>query len=84
MARVGREDQVVIAGAIHELLDMNFGPPLHSLVIVGDTHELEKEMLDLFSVSAFVRSVGEENARLVQDDTDASSDGEIVAENVYL
>ena len=30
------------------LLDVDFGPPLHSLVIAGDTHVIEDEILALY------------------------------------
>ena len=50
LARVGRADQLVVAGTMEELATLDFGGPLHSLVIVGETHELEQEMLDEFSV----------------------------------
>ena len=51
LARVGREDQLVIAGAMGELATVDFGGPLHSLIIVGEMHELEKEMLMEFHYS---------------------------------
>ncbi|KAK4387462.1 putative diphthine methyl ester synthase [Sesamum angolense] len=50
LARVGCEDQVIIAGSMKQLLTLDFGPPLHCLVIVGDTHPLEEEMLEFYSI----------------------------------
>ena len=47
LARVGAEDQTIVAGPMRQLLHVDFGPPLHSLVIAGDLHPLEREMLDL-------------------------------------
>lgn len=46
MARVGSEDQVTAAGPMKSLLDINFGPPLHSLIIAGTVHIVEQELLD--------------------------------------
>jgi diphthine synthase len=52
VARIGSEDQRIVAGPMKSLLEVDFGAPLHSLVIAGDTHEIEEEMLaKYFSVS---------------------------------
>ncbi|KAK4481433.1 hypothetical protein RD792_012325 [Penstemon davidsonii] len=50
LARVGCEDQKIVAGSMTELLGQDFGPPLHCLVIVGDTHPLEEEMLEFYKI----------------------------------
>ncbi len=46
LARVGAEGQTVVAGPMKQLFDVDFGPPLHSLVIAGDLHPIETEMLE--------------------------------------
>lgn len=48
VARVGSAAQKVVAGSMKELLDIDFGEPLHSLVIAGDVHECEQEHVNLF------------------------------------
>lgn len=48
-ARIGSEDQMVVAGPMKELHTIDFGAPLHCLVIVGKTHPLEEEMLDFYT-----------------------------------
>ena len=48
IARIGSEDQRIVAGSMASLLDVDFGPPLHSLVIAGDTHVIEDEILALY------------------------------------
>lgn len=48
MARIGCEEQVIVAGSMKQLLDVDFGSPLHCLVIVGETHPLEEEMLEFY------------------------------------
>ena len=48
IARIGSEDQRIVAGSMVSLLDVDFGPPLHSLVIAGDTHVIEDEILALY------------------------------------
>ncbi|KAI0513897.1 hypothetical protein KFK09_009929 [Dendrobium nobile] len=50
LARLGYEDQMIVAGSMKELLDVDFGAPLHCLVIVGHTHPVEEEMLEFYSV----------------------------------
>ncbi|CAK9201978.1 unnamed protein product [Sphagnum troendelagicum] len=51
LARLGTSSQKIVAGSMKELLDIDFGPPLHSLVIVGDTHVMEEEFLTFFRAS---------------------------------
>ena len=58
------------------------GPPLHALIIVGDTHELEQTMLDYFRVpptpagGAGGRSVGaDEKSEYEGESEDESEDG---------
>ncbi|CAK9312715.1 unnamed protein product [Citrullus colocynthis] len=47
-ARLGSEDQMIVAGTMKQLRSIDFGPPLHCLVIVGKTHPVEEEMLDFY------------------------------------
>ena len=49
MARLGAEDQVIVHCPLSAMLEVELGPPLHSLVVVGHTHPLEQEMLALFT-----------------------------------
>jgi diphthine methyl ester synthase len=35
----------IVAGTMKELLDVDFGPPLHSLIISGELHPIEQQML---------------------------------------
>jgi diphthine synthase len=50
IARLGREDQKIVCATLAELASgcegLDMGPPLHSLVIVGDTHPVEDEILE--------------------------------------
>ena len=55
LARVGREDQVLLAGTVGEFLaqkeevNERLGGPLHSMVVCArGLHELEQEYLDGF------------------------------------
>jgi len=50
LARVGAPDQKIVSGKIKDLLNFDFGGPLHSLVIPAPgLHSLEKEMIDIHS-----------------------------------
>jgi len=50
LARVGWDDQRIIAGKMSTVRDAELGAPLHSLVIPGDLHFLEVDMLKQFAV----------------------------------
>lgn len=45
IARIGRDDQVIKYAKASELLNQDFGAPLHSLIIPGKLHFVEEEML---------------------------------------
>ncbi|KAL7161255.1 hypothetical protein ACSBR2_041827 [Camellia fascicularis] len=49
-ARLGSENQMVVAGSMKQLLSVDFGAPLHCLVIVGETHPVEEEMLGFYTL----------------------------------
>jgi len=48
LARVGAANQQIVCGSMKELLSHDLGPPLHSLIIPGHLHFIEKDMLRLF------------------------------------
>lgn len=51
VARLGSDDQVIVAGTLEELAKTDLGRPLHSLVLCGKTmHEIEWEYARLFAV----------------------------------
>ena len=47
LARVGAEDERIVVGTLEELRGVDFGTPLHSLIVVGrkGVHEVEVEFL---------------------------------------
>lgn len=47
VARAGSPDCLVRAGSAKELLDEDFGPPLHSLVVPGKLHFMEERALEV-------------------------------------
>ena len=52
VARVGAPDQLVVRGTLAELRSVDFGAPLHSLVLVGKPGSDEEELLGAFAMSA--------------------------------
>ncbi|KAJ3115673.1 diphthine synthase [Phlyctochytrium bullatum] len=65
LARVGCSDQKIVAGTLAELLDVDFGGPLHSLVLPGKMHELEADLVRTFAVNVetFDRLCGVDRSR---------------------
>lgn len=49
VARAGCDDEVVRAGRVMEMLEVDFGPPPHSLVMPGRLHFMEAEALKVFA-----------------------------------
>ena len=49
VARAGSSEPVTVAGAVKDLIDRDFGPPLHTLVITGKLHFMEIEALQLLA-----------------------------------
>ena len=41
---------MIVAGKMRQLQTIDFGTPLHCLVIVGKTHPVEEEMLDFYKL----------------------------------
>eukprot|EP01102_Stenamoeba_stenopodia_P005787 TRINITY_DN16511_c0_g1_i1.p1 TRINITY_DN16511_c0_g1~~TRINITY_DN16511_c0_g1_i1.p1 ORF type:complete len:300 (-),score=90.62 TRINITY_DN16511_c0_g1_i1:18-851(-) len=50
VARVGQDTQKIVSGTMKELLEIDFGAPLHSFVICGDLHCVEEEMFNMYRV----------------------------------
>lgn len=51
-ARVGAANQKLVAGTLKELTEVDMGPPLHSLVLLGRrTHDLERDFIREFAVN---------------------------------
>merc|ERR1711973_567768 len=50
LARVGWDNQKIVSGKLGTVRDADLGPPIHSLIIPGDMHFLELDMLKQFAV----------------------------------
>ena len=50
-ARIGSFEQKMLCGTLKELTEVDLGPPLHSLVLLGKrTHELERDFIRAYAV----------------------------------
>ena len=51
VARVGSENQRIASGTLRQLTEVDMGPPLHSLVLLGSrVHDLERDFIKDFAV----------------------------------
>ncbi|KAI0984547.1 hypothetical protein GJ496_007782 [Pomphorhynchus laevis] len=50
VARLGASNQYIGFQRLSHLRAVDFGSPLHSLVILGDLHHMEKEYLEMYSI----------------------------------
>jgi diphthine synthase len=59
MARMGQPTQQIVAGTLEELIKADLGGPLHSLVICGELHDLELDIVKeyLLEGSTYERDV---------------------------
>ena len=46
--RLGKCVRQIVAAPLAQLASVDFGPPLHSLILAGDTHVVEEELLAHF------------------------------------
>ncbi|XP_065321309.1 diphthine methyl ester synthase-like [Gordionus sp. m RMFG-2023] len=54
LARMGNDNQKIVSGKMEELLNFQFGLPLHSLVIVGELHDVEQKFYEYFSMLNYI------------------------------
>jgi diphthine synthase len=48
LARVGRNDQMIMVDSLKNFVDSDLGQPLHSMIVVGKLHPLEIEFIEIF------------------------------------
>jgi diphthine synthase len=49
IARAGSDNPLVRAGSAEALQSVNFGPPLHILIVPAELHEMERSYLEMFA-----------------------------------
>ena len=55
VARIGATDQKMAAGTLKQLSEIDIGPPLHSLVLLGGrTHYLERDYIREFAIDVAI------------------------------
>jgi diphthine synthase len=69
LARLGQPTQQIVAGTLQELQHVDFGKPLHSLIVCGELHELELEILKEYLV---------EGSKFVMKDTGKEVEEEVL------
>ena len=48
LARVGTDTQKIVTSSLEDAIEVDMGPPLHSLVIPGHCHFLEQDSLNMW------------------------------------
>ena len=49
LARIGSESETIKFCKLKDMVDVDLGEPLHSMIIPGKLHPLEQEMLSMFA-----------------------------------
>ncbi|XP_022317776.1 diphthine methyl ester synthase-like [Crassostrea virginica] len=57
LSRVGSDAQRIVSATLQELTQIDLGEPLHSLIIPGEMHSLERDMLLQFAVSEKTKNI---------------------------
>jgi len=51
LARIGSSSQRIVSGPMEDLMRVDFGPPLHAIVIPArELHFIEQEMVDFYNI----------------------------------
>ncbi|XP_043222831.1 diphthine methyl ester synthase-like [Amphibalanus amphitrite] len=58
LARVGTDTERLVACTLREMAEVDLGPPLHSLVVVGNTHPMELDYLKQFELGSDAKDTG--------------------------
>ena len=57
LARIGTDSQQIVSATLLEMTTVDIGGPLHSLIIPGHMHPLEKDMLKEFAISDHTKDI---------------------------
>lgn len=49
VARIGGDTQMIVSGRMGDLRRVDFGGPLHSMVVPGEVHFIEQEVVDFYN-----------------------------------
>jgi diphthine methyl ester synthase len=73
LARMGQTTQKIVAGTLCDLASIDLGGPLHSLIICGECHELELEVVKEFLVEGSTTEI-----KCVASETLSPNEGKII------
>lgn len=77
VARLGQSDQQIVSGTLDELLKVDFGGPLHSLVLAApEIHELEEAMFEYHHWDKVARSAERRRLKAEREARDAAEEVE--------
>ena len=51
-ARIGSENQSLVASTLQNLKDIDMGPPLHSLIIASTLHPIEQDYVNTYAINS--------------------------------
>lgn len=74
LARLGQPTQQIVAGTLSQLAAVDFGEPLHCMVICGELHPCEVELLRHFQLPQ--EEGGGEGTGQITSSGESSSSGE--------
>lgn len=57
LSRVGSDAQRIVSAILQEMTQIDLGEPLHSLIIPGEMHSLERDMLLQFAISDKTKNI---------------------------
>lgn len=57
LSRVGSDAQRIVSATLQEMTQIDLGEPLHSLIIPGEMHSLERDMLLQFAISDKTKNI---------------------------
>lgn len=57
LSRVGSDAQRIVSATLQEMTQIDLGEPLHSLIIPGEMHSLERDMLLQFAISDNTKNI---------------------------
>lgn len=57
LSQVGSDAQRIVSATLQEMTQIDLGEPLHSLIIPGEMHSLERDMLLQFAISDKTKNI---------------------------
>lgn len=74
LARMGQPTQIIVAGTLEELTQADLGGPLHSLIICGELHDLELDIVKEYLIEGSTYERGFEDKKSDENEQDGESE----------